>query len=877
MLLITIDTTRADRLQPYGATNVLTPEMQRLAQRGITFERAWAVAPITLVSHTSILSGLYPFEHGVRNNGIQYVPESVTTLAEALRDQGYRTGAFVSAAVLDRRYGLDQGFEVYDDDLSERRNLSPRMVADRPAGNTVDAVSAWLDGLGEDEKYFAWVHFYDPHANYSPPAPFRDEYRDRLYEGEIAYMDHEIGRLLRHPRALTSEDDAPIVSVIADHGESLGEHGERTHALLAYDSTLHIPWLLYIPDGPAGLRVKESVGQVDLMPTILSLLDLQDELAGLEIAGRDLKPLLEGRGGNASRAYYSETYLPFYTYGWAKLHSLRKGRWKLIDAPVPELYDLIRDPQELTDLHSIEDGTAHDLKRDLDEWLAERKVEHNADLSLDSEALAKLRSLGYLSVGSGPREDDESVERKNPMEMINQHVGLEHARMFLADRLYDQAEVQLESVLRRDPQNLAALIDLVRAKEGQGEIEEALRFAERALELDPEYTQTYMMMARLEGQRDEYERAIELTDIAISQDPINPDVRIQKATFQNRLKRHDDARETLEETLAEHPEHPRANSVYAHYVEARSGELDAAEARLKAALERDPFISQSWFFLGRVQERLGRPDDALKSYRQGLVSRPDDPDLHGAVGHLLARLGKHAEAVSQLREAIRLSSQTRTELHVSLGGMLAEMGRMEEAEREYDKVLQMDPKHPGARNNRAIAFYRSGRVEEAKALLRQVVEEFPRHADSHNNLAAIAVDQQQWNDAIRHSRRTLELASDLVEAWNNLAIGLEETGALDEAQETYAKALEIDPEYWPAYFNLGFLLKKTGRSEEAVESFGQVLLRVPNHGETHLELGEIYAGPLADPNRARTHWNAFLRHAPGHPRGQEIRQRMAEL
>ena len=873
VVIITLDTTRPDRLQPYGAQDVATPTLQRLAARGVVFENAWAVAPITLVSHTSILSGLYPFEHGVRNNGMQYVSDSITTLTERLADEGYRTSAFVSAAVLDDRYGLAQGFEVYDDDLSDRRNRSPRMVADRPAENTVDATTAWLDTLGDDEPFFTWVHFYDPHASYSPPPPFRDEYRDRLYDGEVAYMDAEIGRLLQHPRLLGAGEDAPIVLVIGDHGESLGEHGERTHAILAYDSTLAIPFILHVPGGPAGLRVDTAVGQVDVMPTLLSLLDLEPQEG---ISGRDLVPVLEGRNLEPNRHYYSETYLPYYTYGWAKLKVLHKGRWKIIDAPTPELYDRQRDPRELTNVFEQQAGLAHDMQRDLDEWLSQYDADTEASLSLDSEALAKLASLGYLSVGSGRQEMDDD-ERPNPMEMIEQHVGLERARQLLADRLYGQAERQLESVLRRDPNNLAALLDLIRAKEGNGDIEGAVAMAERALSLDPEYTQTYMHLARLEAQREELGRAVELTDIAIEKDPINPELQVLKANFLNRMGKHEETEAVLKATLADHADHPRTNAIYAHLVESRQGKWDEAEARLLRSLEIDPFQDQTWLFLGRVQQRLGKLETAEQSFRQGLTRRPDNSDLHGALGNLLARLGRPNEAIPQLQEAIRLSEKFRTEFHVSLGGMFAEQGRLEEAQREYDKVLAVEPSHPGARNNKAIAFYRLGRLDEADALLRDVVQEFPKHADAHNNLAAIAVDQQRWQEAIQHSRRTLDLAPRLVEAWNNLGIGLEETGKLGEAEEAYGKALELDPNYWPAYFNTGLLRKKTEQTDAALEAFEEVLARVPNHGDTHLELGELYAGPLAKPQRARVHWNAFLRHAPGHPRTAEIRERLNAL
>jgi len=873
VILITLDTTRPDRLQPYGSTEVATPNLQNLANRGVVFENAWAVAPITLVSHASILSGLYPFEHGVRNNGTQYVAQSIDTLAESMKQQGYQTSAFVSAAVLDHRYGLNQGFDTYDDDLSDRNNVSPRMVADRRASSTVDATMEWLDKLDENDSFFSWVHFYDPHANYSPPPPFRDDYRESLYDGEIAYMDEQIGRLLEHPKLLGAGDKAPIVLVIADHGESLGEHGERTHALLAYDSTLHIPFILYVPGGPSGVRVKESVGHVDVMPTLLSLLDI--DLSNHTLSGRDLSELIMGRQSDFNRPYYSETYLPYYTYGWEKLKVIRKGRWKMIDAPESELYDLVRDPRELTDVYSKHSDTSYDMKRDLDEWLAQHEDDSEASLALDSDELAKLRSLGYLSVGSG--NVAERTDRPNPMAMIGQHVGLERARMLLADRFYQQAVNQLQNVLRRDPQNLAALIDLVRAHEGLGQIDQAIEHALHALELDPEYIQTYLTLARLESQNGDVDRAIELTDLAIDLDPKNPDTKITKASFLTKQEKVEQANQVLENAMQVSPDHPRLNSVYAHLVEARAGKLDAAEARLRLALEKDPYLEQSWRFLGQLLERGKRFDEAEQSYRSGLKSRPDDSQLHGALGHLLARLGRKEEAEIQLREAIRLTSTPRSELYVSLGGILAEQGRLEEARKEYEKVNAIDPGHPGARNNAAIAMYRTGQIEAAKAQLKSVIEDFPNHADAHNNLSAIAVDEGDWESALKYSKRTLELSPGLVEARNNLAIAQEELGHLESAKSNYLALLEADPEYWPGYYNLGLLLLKSGDNTGAIENFNQALLRMPNHPDSHLELGLLYAKTSKDNAMALNHLNAFLRHGSGHPRREEIKKKIAEL
>ncbi|MEM1201888.1 MAG: tetratricopeptide repeat protein [Acidobacteriota bacterium] len=870
ILLITVDTTRADRLEPYGATDIETPVMARLASEGVVFERAYAVAPITLVAHTSILTGLYPPQHGVRNNGTHYVPAELDTLAEKLDRRGYRTAAFVSASVLEKRYGLTQGFEVYDDDLSTGRERHPRMVPDRPAEATVASTRAWLDGVGDDEPFFAWVHFYDPHAAYSPPPPWRDTYRNRPYDGEIAYMDAQIGELLTHPR-LRQDDDLAVV-VLGDHGESLGEHGEQTHAILAYDATLHVPFVMQVRGGPKGVRVAEPVSQVDLVPT---LLDLVGETPPGDLPGRSLLAPRNPRAA-APRPLYSETYLPYYTYGWSKLKVLRRGAWKFIDAPEPELYDLGRDPRELTNQHGQRPSLAHDFARDLGDLLdAFGDAERETALELDLEAVAKLRSLGYVSVGSTGAEDRERID---PKDAIGLHVGLERARVLLRDRLHRQAAEQLRGVLRRDPENQAALVDLASALEMGGEVEEALAILERALTAAPDDPSLILQVAGLESRRGQLAQAVELTNLALELEPRLLEARLQKAAFLAQQRRFDEVRGVLDVALESHPDHPRLGALYAQWVDLREGDRDGAEARLRRALERDPFLVLAWRLLGEMEEDRRAPEAAAKAYRSGLERQPDDPLLHRRLGLLLARTGGDTAAEMHLREAIRLSPQLHPELHVALGGWLAEHGRSAEAQREYDRVLEQDPKHPGARNNRAIALYRSGQVEDAMAELAALVQEFPRHADGHNNLSAIAVERGDWRRAERHARRALELDPKQTEGWNNLGVAVEEQGRTAEAERAYRRALDIDDGYWQARFNLGVVMARDGRHQGAAEALEAVVSRVPGFPDGHLELGRLYAGPLGDPQLARSHWNAFLRTAPPqHPEVAEVKAQLAML
>ncbi|MEM8996203.1 MAG: tetratricopeptide repeat protein, partial [Acidobacteriota bacterium] len=491
------------------------------------------------------------------------------------------------------------------------------------------------------------------------------------------------------------------------------------------------------------------------------------------------------------------------------------------------------------------------------------------------ESAEKLRSLGYLAAGSAPARAES--ERPDPKDVVDLHVGMERARMLLQDRLFDQAAQQLRRVLDRDPENLAALVDLSSALEGMGDLAAAQSAIERALRLDPAYDRLYLLMARLEARLNNPDKALELINLAIEKDPRNPDALIQKAILLNLTGRQDESAEVLRTGLGASPDHPRMNLQYARVAEMAKGDLEAAEERIRGALERDPFLAGGWLALGQIQQRQGLADDAVASFKEGLTRRVDDQALHAALGQLLARRHERQEAESHLREALRLSDRVRPDLHIALGALLAEGNRLEEAQAEYAKVLDVDPKHPGARNNKAIALHRSGRIEAAAGLLEQLVEDFPRMADAHNNLAAVSIERGDWRKVELHSRRTLELNPQMVQAWNNLAIALEEQGRTQEAFTAYERATATDPDYWQARFNHGLLLAKHGQAERAHELFIRVLNEVPSLADGHFEIATLYAGPLEDPEKARTHWNAFLRYAPNDPRGVEVRKRIAEL
>jgi arylsulfatase A-like enzyme/Tfp pilus assembly protein PilF len=869
VLLVTIDTTRADHLGAYGRDDVSTPALDRLAEQGIVFDNAMAVAPITLPSHTSILSGLYPPQHGVRNNGTHYVPEETITLAERYRDQGYRTSAFVSAAVLEKRYGLDQGFEVYDDDLSTSRARFPRVVPDRPASATVDSVFEWLDTIDQDEKFFSWVHFYDPHAAYNPPPPFRDYYPENPYLGEIAYLDSQIGRLLAHPRF--AQDPDLVVIVMADHGESLGEHGEKTHAILAYQSTMHIPWIMSIGQGPAGVRIGRSVSQVDLVPTLIQLTDLpaDDGLPGVSV--------LDQAAMSVDRPLYAEAFLPYYSYGWSSLRVMREGNWKYIDAPTAELYDLRRDPREITNLFSNDPGPGHDLKTELEEFLeANENQDESNRLTLDNDALKRLQGLGYIAMGNVTQIDD--ADRPDPKDVIHLHVGLERGRQLINDHLHEQAIEVLKQVLFEDPTNIAAMVDLAQALMAVQELDEARTIISDAMVYDPKSRRLKVMMANVELGAGNVDQARSLAEAVMAEDELDVDARIAMMSVLFRENRPVEARALLDAGLSLLPDDSRLNALYASRIEIPSGELAAAQSRLESVVAQDPFLPMAWVALSDLLRMDGKGAEAELALREGLQRTPDSGDLHGRLGTLLANAGgSDPNTELHLREAIRLSEPVPSELRTALGALLAERGDIQEAMKLYEMVLAEEPNNVGARNNRAISLYASGDAEAALLELETLTSQFPNFADAQNNMAAIAVELGRWPLAVTHAERAIELDSQSADAWNNLGLAKEALEDMGEALNCFEQSLLINPSYVTAKFNKGRVLKIMGQSEMAIESLTEVVKEYPRHANSHLLLGELYHYGVGDQELAKKHYNAFLSAAPKHTKAVEIRDRISTM
>jgi len=506
VLLVTVDTLRADRLGCYGREGARTPAIDGLASHGVLFEQATAGTPITLPSHATIMTGLDAPEHGVRHNGTFRLAEERLTLAEVLRERGYATAAFVGAFVLDERYGLAQGFDRYDDAVHPRDADETAMgrYNERPADEVTDAVLGWLDEPGDASRrpFLVWAHYFDPHAPYDPPQPFAATFAGDPYQGEVAFTDAEIGRLLREleRRGLR---ERTLVVLTADHGEGLGQHGEPTHADLIYDSTLRVPLIFSNPVlFPEAIVVSDRLAAlVDLFPTLLDLLGLPVEAERL--AGRRLFTA----GADPERAAYIETLAPLLDYGWAPLHGLRRLRDKFIAAPTPEYYVLRDDPGELRNRYGGAEAAALEARLAglLERWPSALEA-LGEERPLDREERERLAALGYVRPAARPRE----AGLRDPKEMMALW-----GRMYAAGEAslrgeHDTAAREIQQVLREDPGSAKAWYTAVRIFERAGDPGRAEACLRRALQLRPR-AEGWVLLARYalnRGARDEFERAL---------------------------------------------------------------------------------------------------------------------------------------------------------------------------------------------------------------------------------------------------------------------------------------------------------------------------------------------------------------------------------
>ena len=721
LLLVTFDTTRWDHVGYATGRRDLTPMLDAMAARGTWFADAITVAPLTLVAHTSIMTGLYPPHHGVRDNGVYSVPASDVTLAERLRDAGYATHAVVSAFVLDSQFGLDQGFAGYDDDLSGGPQHVMFMFKEIKAAQTAVKAVRWLErDRPRDRPFFLWVHFFDPHANYSPPPDVATLFPGDPYSGEIHYADRELGRILKSLDD-AKELDRTLFVFAADHGDSLGEHGERTHGIFVYDSTLHVPMLLAGPGVPAGRRVDALARTVDLVPTILPLLGLPVP-AGLD--GGDLAPLWSGREGDDREAYL-EALTPLLNFGWSPLRALRTADALVVAAPRPEAYDLARDPGENVNLSAGGGAAAApfgELRVRLARYAAADPFEHGGQQpgAVAEETRRNLAALGYLS--GGP-PSTVAAERPDPKDRIEIWNRFEAAQSQIREGAYQEAADELAQVLADDPDNAMAMGSYGQALNRLGRKDEALAVYRRMIGLDSGRDTPYLAAARILQDQKRFADARELIDRVVAMQPRNPDGYTAMGDLLLEQQDFTAAEGWFRRAAAIDPNSMRAASGLGNCLN-RAGRYQEAARVLRAAYDRDPTDVAVAYNLGVVAERLGEAKSALALYRHAVDLDADNSMAWNNLGSLLDRLGRHDEALRAVAKAHELDADN-VEATYNLGSLLLHAGRAAAALPLLDQALAARPDLEAAKVARAQALSRLDRRPEALAAWRRLAPGHP--------------------------------------------------------------------------------------------------------------------------------------------------------
>jgi arylsulfatase A-like enzyme/Tfp pilus assembly protein PilF len=739
-VLVTIDTLRADHVGCYGAAGAETPALDRIASEGVRFDTAISPTPLTLPSHATLLTGADPPEHRVHSNGhFRLDPAGPATLGERFGEAGFATAAFVASFVLDRRFGLDRGFALYDDQmgLAQARSLAPPQ---RRGNVVVDAALAWL--ANAPDRFFLWVHLYDPHASYDPPAPFDARFRHDPYAGEIAFADQQVGRLLAGLDARFA-DGASLVVVTSDHGESRGEHGEATHAYTLYDATQRVPLLVRGPGLRPGRSVGELVRLADVAPTLL-------ELAGLppldRASGRSLLPLLAG--GDAPRTAYVETIAGHFDLGWSPIYGLRTPTRKYIRAPRPELYDLAADPQEIRDLAAARPDERAALDRELDARLA-GAAPIAANVELDPAEGARLEALGYVAESRGDRaaapgrvggvdpkdgvrdlaalhEVEELLFSGRPEEALARlapYAGQEsewvhslRATAALGAGRPDLARESGEFLVAQKPTGAGGHLMLAAALELEHRLDEAEAAYRRADEISPDTGHAQTGLGRIAEQRGQPDAAAEHYRRAL--DARVPDVDAAWLLAALALERGDIAR--AGELLARVPPEllrARSTALRLALAERRAGRLDMALLRVEAGLRTSPEHLPLLQLHANLLEQKGDLRAALRERERALALAPGDPGLANQVAWSLALLGLRLDRALELATAAARALPDEPEAQDTLAAVRLARGEPEAALEPLARALPTAEGDTRVRLllRRAEAQARLGRRDDARA------------------------------------------------------------------------------------------------------------------------------------------------------------------
>lgn len=650
VILITIDTLRADHVGCYGAQTVKTPTLDALARDGVVFERALSQVPLTWPSHAVILTGTYPFQNGVQDFTGQPLAPQFRSVAQAFKQAGYATGAVVSAFVLDRSWGLERGFDFYDDAFSaetfQKKDLG---LVDRRAAESVAHALAWLKKTSR-RPFFLWLHLYDPHNPYDPPEPYSTEYKGHLYDGEVAYADHELGMLVAWLKQNKLYDSSLIVA-LSDHGESLGEHGEDEHGFFLYNATLRVPLIVKPPAGsgnPPGRR-REPVETTAVAASLLQLAGVKDSIERQFQA----KPLFGGDAASGDPAY-SETFYPFSSFGWSPLHALESERFHYIDAPQPELYDLESDPGEVKNIAAQQPATVAVLKEKLQQRLGHSPFsrQNGSAAGLSPDAQEKLRALGYFGFRAAVSPEQIKDGLADPKDKLWEFNAILKAQDAFQRGEADRAEALLGEVQERDPKMYVIPFLLGESALRRQDWAKSAEQLQRCLELNPNFDNAMTGLARSLTKLGRAGEAKNWLNKALQSNPQN-----YRAWYQIALLESGNvaaAQSAYEKTIAIQPNFSIGHRELGMLLFQQKN-YAAAAPHLEKAIELGLIEPQIYNYLGISYSRTERLKSAVGAYKRALDLNPDLAEAHLNLGFAYQRLGQAALSKQEYQQVCRLS------------------------------------------------------------------------------------------------------------------------------------------------------------------------------------------------------------------------------
>src|SRR6266851_10464338 len=613
VVVITIDTLRADHLGCYGDQQIRTPNIDSLAADSVRFERAYTPVPVTLPAHTVLFTGTYPLLSGIHDFSANKLSPAQPTLASVLKEQGYTTGAVIGSAVLDSRFGLNRGFDFYYDHFDFNRLQESNLdEMERPGNVVADTSLDWL-AKNNQNKFFLWMHLYDPHFPYRPPAPYSDQYKDRPYDGEIAFADSQVGRLIRFLKDKGLYQNTIIV-LTGDHGESLGEHGEKTHGFFIYNATLHVPVIIHLPGAVAAKTVSGLVSLTDLMPTVLQELKIE---VPAQVQGRSLLPLLTGKKED-SMSVYAETFLPRLHFNWSELRSVETEKYQFIEAPKPELYDLAADPGETRNLYADKKAVGGELQARLralvrqysaDQELAEKT-------GLDPALMERLKSLGYAGFSGGTSPTTTENSRPDPKDRIQVYEHISDAIAESQRGEYQSSTEKLTATLKTEPNSVPVHYLLGLNYYRLGEYPKAVAELQRVLELSPDYELATFQLGLAYARIGDFDQAIQMLKRALELDGTNFSAAFNLGAAYLKKQMIPEAAAAFRQSATIYPEYAAAH--------------------------------RAW---GELLLYQGQTEEALAELRRATELDPHDPSAHVALAKALAAKGLNAEADEEMRKA----------------------------------------------------------------------------------------------------------------------------------------------------------------------------------------------------------------------------------